>query len=98
VSDDRAEARRAMREEAEELAVGPGVVASKSQRRGAITGVLLGALLGALLGLLVGALLFEGRGVVIVAVVGAVAGGVFGGVSSGYLFTRRKLDDTAADR
>jgi uncharacterized protein YcfJ len=98
VDDDRAEARRAMRDEAEGFTGGPGVVASKSQRRGSVAGILLGAVAGALIGLALGALLFSGRGIVIVAIVGAVAGATFGGTVGGFLVPRRKLEDTAADR
>ena len=87
-----------MAEEAEHLAGGPGMVATRSQARGAVFGFLIGAVGGALLGLLIGALLFEGtRSIVISTVSFAVAGGVFGAVAGGIGRSMRKLDRTEAD-
>jgi outer membrane lipoprotein SlyB len=87
-----------MAEEAEHFTGGPGVVATRSQARGAVSGFLLGAVGGALLGLLIGALLLEGtRSIVISTVSLAVAGGVFGAMAGGIGRSMRKLDRTEAD-
>ena len=88
----------ATQEEAEHLTGGPGVVATKSQARGASGGIVAGALLGALVGFLIGALLFEGaRSIAITTVSIAVAGGVFGAVAGGIGRSMKKLERTDAD-
>jgi predicted lipid-binding transport protein (Tim44 family) len=88
----------ATQEEAEHFTGGPGVVATKSQARGASGGIIAGALLGALVGFLIGALLFEGaRSIIIAAVAVAVAGGVFGAVAGGIGRSMKKLERTDAD-
>ena len=69
-------------EVADHLAAGPGLVATKSQAKGASGGFIIGAVVGAILGLLVG-LIFQGPalwiGPIVFAVGGAVAFAVFGG-------------------
>ena len=70
------------KETADNLQVGPGVVATKSQAKGAGGGILIGGLIGAVIGLVVG-LVAGGAAVWIApitfAIAGAVALGVFGG-------------------
>jgi predicted lipid-binding transport protein (Tim44 family) len=84
--------------EAEHFTGGPGVVATKSQARGATGGMVVGALLGALVGLLIGALMFEGtRSIIIATIAIAVAGGVFGAVAGGIGRSMKKLEHTDAD-
>ena len=95
---ERAGARREVREEGEGFTGGPGVVASKSQARGALVWTVVGTIAGALLGLLGGSIVFGGAGTAIAAVVGAVAGATFGGTAGGFLAPRRRLDGTEADR
>lgn len=69
-------------ETAEHLEVGPGVVATKSQARGATGGIVVGAVIGAVIGFVIG-LIIGGPAVwigpIVFAVAGAVALGVFGG-------------------
>ena len=85
-------------EEAEHFTGGPGVVATKSQARGATGGIVAGALLGALVGFLIGALMFEGaRSIAITTIAIAVAGGVFGAVAGGIGRSMKKLERTDAD-
>jgi len=85
-------------EEAEHFTGGPGVVATKSQARGATSGIVAGALVGALVGFLIGALLFEGtRSIIIATVAIAVAGSVFGAVAGGIGRSMKKLERTDAD-
>jgi len=67
---------------------GPGVVATKSQARGAVIGAVVGAIVGAVIGLLVG-LLFDEP--IVTAVVGAVALSVVGGVAGGGQNPKQKL-------
>ena len=99
MTDDRTEARQEMREEAESLTGGPGVVASKSQARGGLAGAITGAVIGAIVGLVIGLLAFSetGRAIVISVVSFAVAGATFGGVVGGFVTSRRKLQRTDAD-
>ena len=70
------------KETAEHLEVGPGVVATKSQARGASGGILLGVVIGAVIGFVIGVMV-GGPAVwiapIVFAVGGAVALGVFGG-------------------
>jgi predicted lipid-binding transport protein (Tim44 family) len=90
--------KEATQEEAEHFTGGPGVVATKSQARGATGGIVAGALLGALVGFLIGALMFEGaRSIIITTVAIAVAGGVFGAVAGGIGRSMKKLERTDAD-
>ncbi len=99
MADDRAEARRRMREEAESLTAGPGVVASKSQARGSLAGIVAGTVAGAVLGLIVALIAFSetGRAIVISVLAFAVAGATFGGVAGGFVKPRRKLQHTDTD-
>jgi hypothetical protein len=75
------------RRESESLTMGPGLVVTKSQARGAGVGLSIGAVVGALAGTLVGLALFDGIPALIMiicgAVAGCVAGGVFGGIAGG---------------
>jgi hypothetical protein len=80
--------RREIASEADSMVGGPGVVATKSQARGALFGAGLGAVVGAVLGLIVGSLVDLP---VVVTIVGAVAGGVFGGVAGGGQNPKQKL-------
>jgi hypothetical protein len=89
--------RQIQAEETEHFTGGPGVVATKSQARGATGGFLAGAVAGALVGLLIGLLMFEARGVIIATVSLAVAGAVFGGVAGGIGRSMKKLERTEAD-
>jgi hypothetical protein len=85
-------------EEAEHFTGGPGVVATKSQARGATGGIIAGALVGALVGFLIGAMVFEGaRSIIIATVAIAVAGGVFGAVAGGIGRSMKKIERTDAD-
>jgi predicted lipid-binding transport protein (Tim44 family) len=69
-------------EAADHLTVGPGLVATKSQAKGATGGFLIGAVIGAIVGLIIG-LVFQGPALwiapIVFAVGGAVASAVFGG-------------------
>ena len=67
-------------QETDSFTGGPGVVATKSQGRGAMAGAIVGALVGALLGVVIGLLVDN---IVVGIVVGAVAGSVVGGVAGG---------------
>jgi hypothetical protein len=88
-----------LRQEAEHLTGGPGVVATKSQARGGLTGAAIGAIVGFLVGLGLGAILFEGgRGLWITGAALAVAGAVFGGVVGGITGPSRNLKGSEADR
>jgi len=85
-------------QEAEHFTGGPGVVATKSQARGATVGTVAGALVGALVGFVLGALMFEGaRSIAITTIAIAVAGGVFGAVAGGIGRSMTKLERTDAD-
>jgi hypothetical protein len=73
-------------EQGDAVVAGPGLVATKSQTKGAGFGLLLGTIAGALIGLLAGALigLIVNSGAVLVFVIafaigGATAGAVIGG-------------------
>ncbi|CAN5654824.1 hypothetical protein BH24ACT26_BH24ACT26_12230 [soil metagenome] len=97
--DERAQARKDMRHEAEHLTSGPGLVASKSQARGSLAGIVAGILGGAALGLVVALIAFSGstRAIVISVIAFAVAGMTFGGVVGGFVKPRRKLQETDTD-
>ena len=85
-------------EEAEHFTGGPGVVATKSQARGATGGIIVGALVGALVGFLIGAMVFEGaRSIIIATIAIVVAGAVFGAVAGGIGRSMKKLERTDAD-
>ena len=99
MADARTRGKRELEEEAEGLTGGPGVIASKSQARGAAGGVALGAVGGAILGLVIGLLFFEGAlGIVISVVAFAVGGATFGGLAGGSFRPRQKLEGSEADR
>ncbi len=89
-----------MQEEGDSSIGAPGLVATKSQAQGGLAGVLLGAILGAVLGLLIGLVFFGGevRNVVIAVVAFAVGGGTFGSLAGGFLWPRRKVGGTGADK
>jgi hypothetical protein len=99
MSDARSRAQREMEQEADSFTGGPGIVASKSQARGAGGGILLGTVVGGVIGLLLGALLFEGvLGVIVAGVAFAAAGATFGGVTGGFVGPRKNLEGSEADR
>lgn len=79
-----------MRQEADGLVGGPGVVATESQSMGAGAGILLAGVVGAVIGAIVGALAFGTMGLIVCAIVGAVAGAVFGGTAGGFVRSRTK--------
>jgi hypothetical protein len=98
VSDEIKRTESKMAEEAEGLAGGPGIVATKSQAKGSLIGVLLGGLVGAVLGLGVGLIFFSGTiGIVICVVAFAAAGLTAGGMAGGFVKPRKKLQKTDAD-
>lgn len=87
-----------MEKEAESFTGGPGVVATKSQARGATGGGLVGLIIGAVLGAILGAILFKGAfGMLIGAIALGAAGLVAGGVSGGATNPARNLDHGEAD-
>ena len=99
MEDPRTRGKRELEEEAEGFTGGPGVIASKSQARGAAGGVALGAVAGAIIGLVIGLLFFEGAlGIVISVVAFAVGGVTFGGLAGGSFRPRQKLEGSEADR
>ena len=76
-------------EEGDSVLVGPGVVATKSQARGGLTGIFLGGAAGAVIGALLGALIFSGTtGILITAVCLAFAGGTIGVMVGGFVNTK----------
>ena len=80
---------RELQQEGDGLVVGPGVVTTKSQARGGLTGIILGGLGGAIIGALIGALFFGGlAGIVITAVCCAFAGGTIGVLVGGFTNTK----------
>ncbi len=88
-----------MKEEAEHFTGGPGVVATKSQAFGSLTGIAAGAIGGALIGLLMGLLIFDGTfGIVITTIAFGVAGATFGGVAGGFIGPRKRIGRTDADK
>ncbi len=84
-------------EEGRAFTGGPGVVATKSQAKGAVGGGMLFAIIGALIGLVIGITAFGGAMVVITAVVGGVAGLVFGGVAGGVTKSMKETTDRQVD-
>ena len=97
MNDPRIASQNEMEEESRAMTGGPGVVATKSQARGAVGGGFVGGIVGALIGLVVGLLAFDGTGTIITVVVGGVAGFVFGGVSGGIVRPMQKLDEDESD-
>ena len=83
-------------ETAEHLTGGPGIVATKSQARGALGGIVIGAIVGAIIGLIVG-LLLQGPSIWIAPIVFAVGGLVAAGVFGGYFNSQRKRERSAVD-
>lgn len=89
---------RAMREEAEHLTGGPGIVMTKSQARGGLGGALLGLFVGALVGLVIGLIAFDGdMGRLVSIVACSVAGLVAGGVAGGITGPMEKMEKSATD-
>lgn len=84
-------------EEGRALTGGPGVVATKSQAKGAVGGGAIFALIGAIVGLVVGLIAFDGAMIVITAVVGGVAGLVFGGVAGGVTKSMKETTERQVD-
>lgn len=88
--------RRTAADEADSFAGGPGLVATKSQARGALAGSIIGLIVGGLLGLLLG-VLFDA--VVVGVPIGLVAGATVGGVAAGAQNPKQKLGEgSEADR
>ena len=79
-----------MKQEADGLVGGPGLVATESQSKGAGAGILLAGVIGAVIGAIVGALAFGTTGFIVCTIVGAVAGAVFGGTAGGFVRSRTK--------
>ena len=80
-----------MRQEADGLVGGPGLVATESQSKGAGAGLLVAGAVGTAIGLAIGAIAFGSTfGLILCAIVGAVAGAVFGGVAGGFVRSRTK--------
>ena len=80
-----------MRQEADSLVGGPGLVATESQSKGAGAGFLIAGAIGAVIGLVIGAIAFGSAfGLILCAIVGAVAGSVFGGTAGGFVRSRTK--------
>ena len=79
-----------MRQEADGLVGGPGVVATESQSKGAGAGILLAGIVGAVIGAIVGAIAFGTTGLIVCTIVGATAGAVFGGTAGGFVRSRTK--------
>ena len=90
---------RSAQEEGDHLTIGPGVVATKSQARGAAGGIVLGGVIGALVGALIGVLVFGGAlGIIITAVCVGFGGAVFGGTAGGFVNVRGNVSaDSPAD-
>ena len=83
-------------ETAENLEVGPGVVATKSQAQGATGGLALGAVVGAVIGLIVG-VIAGGAAVWIAPIVFAVGGAVALGVFGGYAKSQQTRESSRVD-
>ena len=83
-------------ETAEHLEVGPGVVATKSQAKGAGGGILLGVLVGAVIGFIVGAIA-GGAALWIAPIVFAIAGAVALGVFGGFAKSQETREASRAD-
>ncbi|MDQ5815563.1 MAG: hypothetical protein M3516_04620 [Actinomycetota bacterium] len=80
-----------MRQEADGLVGGPGLVATESQSKGAGAGFLIAGAIGAAIGLAIGAIVFDSTfGLIVCAIVGAVAGTIFGGTAGGFVRSRTK--------
>ena len=84
------------KETADNLEVGPGVVATKSQAKGAGGGILIGVVIGAVIGLIVGAIA-GGAAMWIAPVVFAVAGAVALGVFGGFAKSQETREKSRAD-
>ena len=85
------------KEAADNMTVGPGVVATKSQARGALGGVVVGVIVGAIIGLIIGAIIPGQSSLVIAPIVFAIAGGVAVGVFGGIFNSQSKRERSAAD-
>lgn len=83
-------------EAADHLTVGPGLVATKSQAKGASGGFLIGAIVGAIIGLVVG-LVVQGPAIWIGPIVFAVGGAVASAVFGGYYKSQETRRDSATD-
>ena len=84
------------KETAEHMEVGPGVVATKSQAKGASGGILIGGLIGAVIGFVVG-LIAGGAAIWIAPIVFAIAGAVALGVFGGFLKSQETREDSRVD-
>lgn len=83
-------------EAADHLTVGPGLVATKSQAKGAGGGFLIGAVVGAVIGLVIG-LVAQGPVLWIAPIVFAVGGGVASAVFGGYYKSQETREESATD-
>ena len=83
-------------ETAEHLEVGPGVVATKSQAKGAGGGIAIGVVVGAVIGLIVG-VIAGGPALWIAPIVFAVAGAVALGVFGGFAKSQSTRETSRAD-
>ena len=93
---ERVPSEREMAQEGDSFTGGPGVVATKSQARGALTGISLGAIAGAIIGAILGAIIFGGvSGIAITAICLAVAGAVFGAVTGGNVNAKGNVGPTS---
>jgi F0F1-type ATP synthase assembly protein I len=87
-----------MKQEADHLTGGPGVVATKSQARGSLAGIAAGVVAGVVIGFLIGLLIGGTMGIIITVIVGAVAGATLGGVAGGIVGPSRRLGPTEVDK
>ena len=96
----RAVATAEMRDELEGMAVGPGVVASKSMTRGSLGGIVVGGAVGAIIGLVVGLVWANAGGgettlkVAIAVLTVGLGGAVFAGVAGGFAKARHDPSPT----
>ena len=80
--------RRKAQAETDSLTGGPGVVATKSQARGALAGIAVGAVIGLVIGIIVGLIIDS---LLVTPIVTTVAGAVVGGVAAGGQNPKQKL-------
>ncbi|MDQ3987214.1 MAG: hypothetical protein M3280_12050 [Actinomycetota bacterium] len=80
--------RRRAQAETDSLTGGPGIVATKSQARGALAGIAVGALVGLVIGIILGLII---DALIVAPIVTTVAGAVVGGVAAGGQNPKQKL-------
>ncbi len=94
--EERQPTRREVHEEGDGAVVGPGVVATKSQAKGATGGIMLGGFLGIVVGAILGSLIFGGMfGIIITAVCFAFAGGTIGALVGGSEASKSNVSPTS---